>query len=298
MFKNFFEARDVLDREVLDDPEPIRNDQRAAFAVFRLLLEHTLYTLDKKTAEPMPSYGWVAEGDRKMTSIATIARLAGYSERQVKTALGQLAEWGFIERYAVRTGKPGSRPDRIKITWGPMWPDDEDEEAVLEAVQVLKDNGLSSPDLPETGAQDSDSAVSAPSVMVQPLHDRMQPVHSLEGAAIAPSYSFKEGLEEDLERPEAGNDVPENQTPKTHDADESGEVPSEELILARKKKLVAAQERLSNAEISLAAHPPGTLGPGGRQDLHRYWTNKVRRCREEVEQLEAELGESFPGETN
>lgn len=160
MFKNFFEARDAWDAELVAE-ETRRGGERSIqtpYALFRVLLEHTIF--DPKS----PAYGWVTD---KHTGQETLGKLMGITRRQtIARALSDLEGMYLIERHRARNRKPGSSPDRIKITWEPMQVEDAPSEGAQSAHQT------------ESALSETESAL------------------SIEGAQSALSSTSKKGLEE------------------------------------------------------------------------------------------------------
>lgn len=111
MFKNFYEARDAFDALLLGDTaERTAVTDRAIIAVFRVLLENTLY---KGTA-----YGHVRH-DR--TKQEVLGKLTGYGRTTIVDALNELERLDMIKRTSRRPGQTGSASDEIRITWPKMW---------------------------------------------------------------------------------------------------------------------------------------------------------------------------------
>jgi DNA-binding MarR family transcriptional regulator len=119
MFKNFFEARDALDRLITTDDEiDVTGSTAHSLAIFRYLLSHTFFKGD--------AYGWVRE-DR--CGVKTLVKMTGYSLNTVKRALVELEKAGLIRRYARPRASGGRWPDEIYITWSYLHADDQVDEA-------------------------------------------------------------------------------------------------------------------------------------------------------------------------
>lgn len=165
MFTNFFQARDAWDAELLADDSPASREDLSAYAIFRVLLEHTMW---KKT-DTHTGYGWVLDA---YCPQETLGKLTGISRRQtVGKALGVLEERKLIQRRARRDwNKPGSEADAIKITWKPVWADDESSEsAESEHPAGIPESAESAPSETESAhpKERAKSALSPPSKEVK-----------------------------------------------------------------------------------------------------------------------------------
>jgi hypothetical protein len=120
VFKNFFEARDELDRAVLAGdiklPEMPESRRAAVLAIFRFLLSHTFYD--------GYSYGFV---NRKVCGADTLVELTGFSLSTVKRSLTALVEARLIHRRPCPMSVGGSNPDEIAIAWSVFHAEDEAE---------------------------------------------------------------------------------------------------------------------------------------------------------------------------
>jgi hypothetical protein len=115
-FKTLIEARDALTAEILAGKLELSATQSA---VLRVLTENTLY----KPKDPK-DYGFVVTtvpdplgGDRIPLGVETIARLTGYKERAIKTALADLQDMKLVRRLPRPNWYGGRSVDRIRLDW-------------------------------------------------------------------------------------------------------------------------------------------------------------------------------------
>jgi len=107
MFKNFFEARDELDRAILTDEITLAAQ---ALAIFRFLLSHAFYDYEKYPER----YGFV---NRKVWGVDNIGRYNGCSERTARDHLTALQDAKLIHRQPQATWAAGRQDDEITIVW-------------------------------------------------------------------------------------------------------------------------------------------------------------------------------------
>ena len=141
MFKNFFEARDELDRAILADefelPEMPESRRAATLAIFRFLLSHTFYN--------EASYGLVND---KVCATDTIAKLTGYSLSTAKRSMAALADARVIHRQARPKWSGGRAADEITIIWDVFHVKDEAESVTVTPSGGVDDGAESvTPDL-------------------------------------------------------------------------------------------------------------------------------------------------------
>ncbi len=151
MFKNFFQARDELDRAILAGDIEL---SAIALAVFRFLLSHTFYTAR--------SYGHV---NYDVCGTETLMSLTGYAERSVKRAIHDLKAARLIHVRPRPKYAGGSDPAEVSIIWAVFHAEDEDSESATEAPS---DGAESATEAPE-------SATEAPSFLRE---ERKEPTTS------------------------------------------------------------------------------------------------------------------------
>ena len=117
-FKNFFEARDALDAEILAGKLELSGPQNA---VFRVLVEHALYRSKDRDGNRTPQDdGFVTDkvpGRDEQIGVDTICALTGLRQTAVKTALAALEKSRLIRRFRRPMVAGGRLPDRIRVDW-------------------------------------------------------------------------------------------------------------------------------------------------------------------------------------
>ena len=151
MFKNFFQARDELDRAILGDDIEL---SAIALAVFRFLLSHTFY--DAR------SYGHV---NYDVCGTETLISLTGYAERSVKRAIHDLKAARLIHVRPRPKYAGGSDTAEISIIWAVFHAEDDQAESATEALS----------DRPESATEAPESATEAPSSFME---EREEPTSS------------------------------------------------------------------------------------------------------------------------
>lgn len=106
MFKNFYAARNALDAALRDGKLALTSSE---CAVFRYLLEHTLY----QPRDPK-DYGFVNAIDG---GVETIAQQTCLSARTVIRAVGSLEDKGLMGRWRRQVFAGGRKPDLIEMDW-------------------------------------------------------------------------------------------------------------------------------------------------------------------------------------
>jgi DNA-binding transcriptional ArsR family regulator len=104
MALTFFKARDVLDQQILSDPQVGSGNE---LALFRFLLEHVWWSGEH--------IGWVTEA---WTGHGQIAKAMGVSPSTVQKALGVLVAEGLASKHPRYGGRGvGRLNDAIYLDW-------------------------------------------------------------------------------------------------------------------------------------------------------------------------------------